>query len=113
MPILPMLAFSDAVWQAIIAALLAAYIAWINQRTRNAVANVEEKIVKIDEKVDVIHDLSNSAMGTQKRLLRDSTALRAQSTNLEVDIRAAFEAETDLREHEARQTAADVTKSKQ
>lgn len=92
-------AISEPVQIAIIAGLFALAQTWMNRRINN--------------KLDVIHDLSNSQMGAQKRLLRDSTALRAHATNLAVDIEAAFAAEKDYEEHERRQRVADATKSRQ
>lgn len=87
------LAVSDVVWQAAIAAVLAIGLAWINR-----------KVSKIVKTGDDVHTLVNSAMGAQLKLNAVSTQRLAMMTHSPVDVEAAALAEKALKEHQARQS---------
>lgn len=91
------LAVSDVVWQAIIAAVVTLALAWMNSRLG--------KIAKTAEKV---HTLVNSAMGSQLKLNAVATRRLAILTNSPVDVDAAAVAEKALKEHEAKQATVDA-----
>lgn len=111
------LAIGDVVWQAIIAAIVTLVLAWMNNRTKDAVIGVGILAINnkedTDKKLDIIHALGNSQMGAQKRLLATTARAKAHITKDEIDIKAADNAEKELTAHEARQAVADKTKEKQ
>lgn len=112
-----LLAVSDVVWQAIIAAVVTLALAYMNQRTKNAVveAAVSANNYKkdTDDQLKVIHALGNSQMGAQKRLLAVTARAKAHITNDPIDVKAAEAAETELASHEVRQASADKTQENQ
>ncbi len=125
-----LLAVSDVVWQAAIGAIVTIVLAWMQQRTKDAVQKAAEEAaakvneVKValvdttamtDEKLDsivktgtAIHTLVNSAMGEQKRLLAVTSRAKADLTRDPVDIVAAEVAEQSHREHVKKQSRLDA-----
>ena len=114
-----LLAVSDVVWQAIIAAAVTVILAWMNQRTKNAVtetakeAAVKTAEVKTDlaishdiqnDKLNTIHGLVNSALGDVKKNLAVTARSKAEITNSPIDIAAAEKAEQDSTRHDQTQT---------
>jgi hypothetical protein len=114
------LAVSDVVWQAVIAAVVTCVLAYMNQRTKSAVATTaKDAAAKVDEvkttlettttntdgKLNTIHTLVNGAMTDQMRLLAVALKRAADMSGDPEDIKAAELAEESYRRHRARQAA--------
>jgi nitrogen fixation/metabolism regulation signal transduction histidine kinase len=120
---------SDIVWQALIAAGVTLVLAWMNQRTKNAVTSAADKAAtKVEEVKDTLeshneasadklaemaevgeatHTLVNSAMGAQLRLHAATARALAEQTHLPAHTAAADLAEKLLAQHEAKQRRVD------
>lgn len=87
----------DAVWQALIAAILAIGMAWISY-----------KVQAISKSAKATHILVNSNYGIQLRLGAELSRWKASKTKSQADRKAADAAEKLLREHDIKQAILDA-----
>jgi hypothetical protein len=131
-----LLAVSDVVWQALIGAIVTIVLAWMQQRTKKAVettgkkaaekadevagkvaevavtlgnntTTTEAKLSEIAKVGEMTHDLCNSGMLEQKRLVAVSARGKADVTHDRADIKAAEAAEEIYEEHKSKQKVID------
>lgn len=120
---------SDVVWQALIAAAVTLTLAWMNQRTKDAVVKTGKEAAGKAEEVkttleatttkqaetlegmakvgEATHVLVNNNMAIQLKLNAVLARRLAETTKAASDLAAAVTAERLLAEHEAKQTVVD------
>jgi|SRR5580700_2524382 hypothetical protein len=127
---------SDVVWQALIGAVVACYLGYLQTKTRNAVkdgaddakvaagqaaskvGDVKKTLenrsdiqdAKLDAQsavLDKVHMLVNSGMGVQLKSNMELTRWKATQTGLPDDLAAAVAAESLYRDHIAKQLVVD------
>jgi hypothetical protein len=104
---LPVLAVSETVWLALIAAVPPLVLAYFQYRTAVGVRTSDKKLDAIASVADVTHSLVNSGMGAQLRLHATTARALANKTKARADLEVAETAERVLREHAAKQASAD------
>ncbi len=120
-------AVSDVVWQALIAAAMTIIMAYMSQRTKDAVAKTADAAAgkaeevkttlaaataQQDGKLDRIHTLVNSNMGVQLRMTAELARWKAVQTRDPKHIAEAENAERLYREHVEKQAAVDAADQK-
>lgn len=107
-----LLAVSDVVWQAIIAAVLAMFMAAMklhtDRLTRIDNRDTQEKLGEIKIVTKATYAFQNHAMGIVKKALAVSTALRAETTGKAQDIAEAEQAAKEWADHQVGQAKVDA-----
>ena len=120
---------SDVVWQALIGGIVTLALAWMAQRTKQAVEDntkearkaaeqaagkveavkntLDETTLSTDKKLNDIHTLVNSNMGVQLKIAATALKRIASMTSHPDDIAASNLANTKLAEHESKQNEVD------
>lgn len=90
------LVIADAVWNALIAGVVTGFLAWTNYK-------LQIRLKEIERVGNLTHQLANSAMLGQKKLLAEAYAVTAARTKDPEDIIIAEQAKAIYEEHRANQ----------
>lgn len=100
-------AIGDPVWNALIAAVVAVFLAWLDYKKGKKLDKIVQTGEKAAETGEKTHTLVNSNMGVQLKLNAYNSQIVAELRKNPEDIEAATLAKKMLLDHERKQTKVD------